>query len=223
MNRQKLHSQISDCTPNFKNFFEYALDYLHINNKDLVIRSGEKIKYGDEPGECTGWCDGASIEIARDLKLFEETFVHEFCHMMQAVEDTHLWDQHQKSTFWEDLNLPLDLKSNNNDISFWNETYKIIRLEQDCESRALKMNKHWNIFDGALYAKQANAYLYFYHYVYLTRKWELASSLYCNELIKLMPLKLLTPKQLKNIDMNIMSAYNKILKKKSCRNMILYK
>jgi hypothetical protein len=214
MNRRKLHSQISDCTPQFKIFFEYALDYLHDNNKELVIRPGERIKYGNDPAECTGWCDGDSIEIARELNLFEETFVHEFCHMMQAVEDTHLWNQHQKSNFWDNLNLTLDLKSNDdNDISFWDETYKIIRLEQDCEARALKMNKHWKIFDGNVYAKQANAYLYFYHYVYLTRKWELASSLYCDELIKLMPAKLLTQKQLKIIDMTIMNAYNKVLKK----------
>lgn len=208
MNRRKLHSQISDCNPKFKNFFAYALDYLNEHNKELVIHPGSKIKFGDDPAECTGWCDGDSIEIARELNLFEETFVHEFCHMTQAVEDIHLWNQHQKSTFWDDL------QSNNTDcINFWDEIYKTIRLEQDCEARVLEINKHWNLFDASLYAKQANAYLYFYHYVYITRNWELASPLYCDELLKVMPSKLLTPKQLKSIDMNIMRVYAKVLKK----------
>ena len=208
MNRRKLHSQISDCTSQFKKFFEFALDYLDEHGKELVIHPGTKIKYGDDPAECTGWCDGESIEVARELHLFEETFVHEFCHMTQAVQDTSLWNDHQASTFWEDL------QSNNTDgISFWNEMYKTILLEQDCEARVLKLNKEWQLFDATLYAKQANAYLHFYHYVYITRNWELASPLYCEELLKVMPAKLCTPKQLKNINMNIMSVYGEILKK----------
>jgi len=222
MNRKKLHSQISDCTPQFKNFFAFALDYLNEHNKTLVIHPGEKIRYGDEPGECTGWCDGDSIEIAREIKLFEETFVHEFCHMMQAVEDAHCWNQNQKSTFWDNLNLPEDLKLNDNSVNFWNETYKVIRVERDCEARVLQINKEWQMFDSTLYTKQANAYLYFYHYVYLTRKWEVATSLYCDEVLKVMPSQLCTLKQLKSIDMSIMNVYNKVLKN-AFRNIVLYK
>jgi hypothetical protein len=207
MNRRKLHSQTADCSPKFKKFFSYALDYLKDNNKELVIHPGEKIKYLEDPSECTGWCDGDSIEIARELKLFEETFVHEFCHMMQAVEDTYLWNQHQKCTFWDDLH------SCDDNITFWNETYKTIRLERDCEKRVLDVNKIWELFDGELYAKQANAYLYFYHYVYLTRRWDLATTLYCDEILNVMPSKLLTPQQLKTINMDIMLVYDKVLKK----------
>lgn len=207
MNRRKLQAQILNCNPNFKKFFAFALDYLDTHDKELVIHSTEKIKYQNDSGECTGWCDGDSIEVARRLHLFEETFAHEFCHMTQAVEQTVLWNNHQTSTFWEDLVL-----NNTDALSLWNEMYKTIKLEQNCEARVLKLNKQWQLFDPILYAKQANAHLHFYHYVYLTRNWDCVGDLYCDELLSCMPSKLCSPQNLKHINMNIMNTYSKILK-----------
>jgi hypothetical protein len=207
MNRQKLHSQTVNCTPNFKKFFVFALDYCKANNKELVIHDQEAVSYGDDSSECSGWCDGDTIEIARGINLFEETFVHEFCHIIQADEECAAWALGQKSKIWEVLKC-------DDSVSVWKEIYKTVRMERDCERRVLKYNKTWNLFDQVLYTKQANAYLYFYHYLFLTRQWELSQELYCDKILDAMPSKLLSVEQLSCINMNIMALYDENLKQR---------
>jgi hypothetical protein len=206
MNKRKLQASVINCTEKFKEFFNFSLNYLKENEKELIIHPGQVIRYKDDPADCCGWCDGDSIEIARDFKLFEETYVHEFCHMEQAVQDSYAWQLGQESTMWEDL------ESNRSDIALWNEILKVLKMERDCERRVLEKNLTWKLFDAETYAKQANIYLYFYHYVYLTRKWHNSSLLYSAELLDKMPPKLLTPQELNKIDMKVMMLYDKILK-----------
>ena len=45
-------------------------------------------------------------------------------------------------------------------------------LELDCEKRAVKLLDKWNIdYDKTLYIRGANAYMYFFEYLKITRQW----------------------------------------------------
>lgn len=206
MNREKLLSKVSKLDKRFKKFFKYSLDYLEQHNKSLKIKSGSTVRYKDDPAESSGWCDGSSIEIARDIKLFKETYVHEFCHMTQAVEDSYAWEFAQQSNFWSDL------EKNRQDVEFWQEVQKQIKMEHDCERRVLEYNKEWKLFDTATYTRQANAYLYVYHYVFITKKWNKTDNIYNPHLLDKMPTELIPYDKLQYIDMDIMMMYSEVLK-----------
>lgn len=204
MNRKKLLAAVSGCSRNFVSFFEYSLEYLEARDKELVIKNKKSVSHkDDEDNECCGWCDGDSIEIARFSKKFEETYVHEFSHMTQAVQDTKMWKLGQISTFWEDL------AANNLGINKWDQVLMTIQMERDCEKRALKISDEWGLFDHTQYAREANIYLYFYQYVFMTKRWYSTGGLYHPEILSVVPSKLESMTNLKHINMDIMQKFSK--------------
>lgn len=202
MNKKTL---LKKCSPNFVLFFEWAEEYLRKNNKKVVIVNARKIKF--DGGFCGGWCDGKEIVIAGRGLLFEETFVHEFSHMMQAIEKSPFWTK--STTFWDDL------EKQEINIQSWKSIIKIIALERDCERRALALSKKWELFDNEIYAQRANIYLFYYHLVFLRGEWIDSTGLYNSpQLNKLMPKTLAPMSALTAINMDLMVIFDQCVGKK---------
>lgn len=189
----------------FQDFFLWTEKYLKRNNKKLIISNTKTVSLDGLP--CSGWCDGEQIVIASKNRMFEKVYVHEFSHMMQAVQEAECWKDCNK--FWNDLaKKKLSLNS-------WESTLDVIKLERDCERRALALGKKYNLFDLEKYAQEANLYLYYYQYVFIKRKWLYSmNKLYKSALLKKMPKKLLPNKHFSIINMDMMLEFDRLTHKK---------
>lgn len=186
---------------NFQSFFKYSLDYLTKHGKVIKIFKNEYLyEDGDKYG---GYCDGREIGIAGKNKSFQELYVHEFSHMMQCVQESSLWYDVEDAKFWKALS------KKSIDVNNWQQLYGLILLERDCERRAINISKKWELFDNEKYAREANTYLLYYHYVFLKKKWINSNKIFEKEIIDSMPNKLFTVKSLKTIDMDKMLLYDK--------------
>jgi len=179
---------------NFPEFWDELNHYLKTHNKKLEIRDSS---YLNCHGKCGGYCDGDKIVVAKRGGLFLETLTHEFCHLQQAVEESPLW----AADLW---NLKFDLLD-------FRSLYNLILLERDCELRVLELNKRFGFFGPSLYAQRANTYLFFYHYVFLKRKWRISTTIYKPELVSRMPTEIVDEDRLLVVDMGMMMEYERVL------------
>lgn len=191
------------CDKNFIEFFEWTTDYLAQHNKKLTVVNQRNVDFGDS--KCSGWCDGDQIVIARKNPLFEQVYCHEFAHMMQAVEGSPFWKSDYK--FWDAL------EKKNVKLKDWKNLMEVLLLEHDCEKRSLALSKKWSLFDNQQYAQQANLYLFYYHYIFLKRKWMDSTSIYHPILLQSMPKKLASSNKLNTINMELMDLFDQCLEK----------
>lgn len=144
-------------------------------------------KYLDLSGDikCGGYFDGDNKELAVAMKHKDSMslLVHEYAHMTQWLENIDIWrkcmDEESHSTvdewlagkYFEDINYHID-----------NCKY----LELDNEKRAVKLIKKFNLeIDIDDYIRKSNAYIQFYNYLKLSRKWSVPkNSPYANDRIK---------------------------------------
>lgn len=105
----------------------------------------------------------------RDLNVFIPILAHESSHLDQFLEDTFLWDKCSPgyNLFFNWLNGDdLDMHRVKESV------HDIIRLERDCELRAINKLKSYKIkFDIKRYIKTMNAYLYGYLFFMEKRSW----------------------------------------------------
>lgn len=198
---------LQSCSPNFLKFYDWSQKYLKEHNKTCRISNSKSIRH--KSGKCAGWCDGNHIEVAFKNLLFEETYVHEFSHMQQAVENCQAWQDYD-SSFWDDL------EKKKITLDTWKSILSIISLEHDCESRSIQHSKKWKLFDNKQYARKANVYLYYYQYLFVRGKWITSTGIYKPYLIDLMKDKLVNLEELDRIDMSMMRIYDHLLFKKGC-------
>jgi len=194
---------LDGCSKNFKKFFDWSIDYLAKHEKKVVIVNSKSVF--QDGIRCSGWCDGNEIVVARKNKLFQEVYVHEFCHMQQNIEDSPYWKD--TSLFWRHL------EKDKIAINSWDSVLDIIHLERDCEKRAIRHSKKWELFNNQIYAKTANLYLYYYQYVFLKRKWLNSTSIYHPFLIQEMPDKIVPLSEFKTINMPLMQLFEDCLGK----------
>ncbi len=65
---------------------------------------------------------------------------------------------------------------------------KIVKLEADCENRVLSVIDEFNLnIDKEIYAKKANAYLYFYHFALKKKKWYKKAPYEILDIVQAMP------------------------------------
>lgn len=198
-------SFLSDKSDNFIYFFKYAKKYCQKHNKKITLVASKYLKEGSS--KFGGWCDGNQITIACKNILFEQTFVHEFSHLTQAVEKSPYWINDTK--IWQPL------EKNKVLLKHWPLFFNVIALERDCEARALRFSKRYDLFDEKQYAKQANIYLYYYQYVFLKQKWIDSTGIYdSKDIYDAMPSTLIKSKELKWINMDLMLLFEQELKKK---------
>lgn len=201
----KISKTLEGCSKNFRRFFDWSLDYLCEHHKKVQIVNRRHVIMNDSQ-KCSGWCDGSEIVVARKNPLFEQVYVHEFSHMTQAIEESPLWEE--EFDFW---NL---LYGKGLLVQDYERVFDVIALERDCEKRSVSFSKKWKLFDEEQYARQANVYLHYYQYLFLTNKWINSTSIYHPLLLQYMPEKIQPLHKFKNIDMDLMRLFYDCLDKK---------
>lgn len=118
-----------------------------------------------------GYFDEANNKIVVKLdEYFLEILVHEYCHYIQWKKNSKVWLEQGDSIdlMWKWINKEIELDKKHLNIIF----DKIVKLESDCEKRAIKMIKKYNLdINLEQYIKCANAYVLFYDYVKEKRVW----------------------------------------------------
>lgn len=110
-----------------------------------------------------------AVAMNREFMEWFPTLVHEYCHMLQWYEGARVWENAGKSEFlWPWLAKKRSLTAKQaKQMALW-----AMSVELDCERRVVKMiRRHKLPLDLKWYCRQANAYIYFYHLVYLHRRW----------------------------------------------------
>jgi hypothetical protein len=132
-----------------------------IFSRDKFVRLGKT--------KCSGWCDDKHLKVATGA-AFEHwlgVLVHETCHIDQVRADKKWFARCEEGLTrldaWLEGNRPVRVRK---------ATLESIKLEHDCESRAIaKIRRHRLPIDVAVYTQKANAYLIGYHVTLRERKW----------------------------------------------------
>lgn len=144
------------------NFTLKIVKHLLDNNFSVFLHNKEHL------GGYGGWleADGDDKELSVAMKhhMGFEILLHEYCHFLQYKTDRSFWDssnEHYDHLFdWANDSSVLT------EESLLNKSLEtIIKIEHDCEKRALKIVELNPIegFDVLKYKKAVNAYLWSYH------------------------------------------------------------
>lgn len=186
---------------NFKKFEKYAINYCKKHDKTITLVPQKTVSQEEfKDFKCAGFCDGDEMVVATKNQNFHTVFVHEFAHLTQAVERIPMWDE--SGDIWSAI------QKGKVSLGKWDEFVNVIAVERDCERRSLNLIKKFNITNPEIYAQNANIYLYYYQYVFMTQRWSGRKSLYdCKELRNIVPKKLLSAKHFGNINMEVMTCF----------------
>ena len=121
----------------------------------------------------TGYFDSGERELAigKNRPDWLQLLVHESCHIDQWVENTKVWrdedklgnDVLDKWLLGKDFDRRKVKRALNN----------IIRLELDCERRAIQKISEYDLpINTCTYIQKANAYLFYHHRVFQKRLWQ---------------------------------------------------
>lgn len=128
-------------------------------NSEIVLYAGS---------ECRGYFDGKIFCVAKKAPNWIEVFAHEASHLDQFIS-RQCWvdDKNAFVLFEKWLN-----KRNFNKKDVRRALYNLIKSELDCEKRTVRKLKKYNLINNnAEYIQRANAYLFYYLYAYVNRKW----------------------------------------------------
>jgi hypothetical protein len=128
--------------------------------------------------KCNGFFDSETNVLAvaagQPFDKWIRILAHEYSHMTQWIDNCKAWkegsvgnrDSEQMISLWIERKVALSESQKNRYIS------RARALELDCERRTLKLiDTHKLPIDKVEYAKSANAYIYFWTYVGICRKW----------------------------------------------------
>lgn len=158
------------------------------NNFSVFLHNKENLDgYG-------GWLEtdegNEQICVAMKHHMGFEILLHEYCHFKQFKEDKELWEG--EST--KDYDLLFDWASDKSleatEEELDRSLYSILKVEHDCERRAIKILTT-NPIEGVdlnKYIKAANSYLWSYHIVRKIRK-KSKNPIYTDNVLKCMPNK----------------------------------
>jgi len=159
-------------------FILYIKETLHDNKVKLDLSKSKYVVLNSDKIRCSGYFDGDN-KILRCAINKPETewipiLVHEYAHFTQWEEQCDVWtkmylngeDQVEKFFLW------LSHKKEMDDEAVQNAVKTIQLLELDCEKRAIKIFKKFNLpICRETYTQKANSYVYFYNYAMIKRKW----------------------------------------------------
>lgn len=158
-------------------------DYIHKELEDCRSRGISVVLSPTSTVLCgslqtTGWFDEESLQVAIDRPLADwlSTFVHEACHKDQFIEKSPAWDTKIGAYDTSDiLDMWLDRVVELSPEQMATVIAKVQGVEIDCERRSVeKILANKLPIDIDLYTKKANAYLWFYRTLPITRKWFVA-------------------------------------------------
>jgi hypothetical protein len=154
----------------------------------LDIRPTSYVKI--DSSRCSGFFDpeeeNLRIVVAGKAENFEATLLHEYCHLTQYIDNDKLWRKSNKS-----LTILFEWLEGKDYSKRKIKRHAAVcrELELDNEKRAAKMARKYDVgLSVKEYTKRANAYVLFYNWLPVTRKWSSSeNSPYRNEnLIKAM-------------------------------------
>lgn len=155
-------------------FIEYVKSECKSYNVKIVLSPDDHVT--TEAGcKCNGFFDIETLAVAtgKEFEKWFKTFVHEYCHMTQWIEDTKEWnackdpcDAEEITELWYDHKIELTKEQ----ALDW--TVKARDVELDCEKRVIQLIDRFNLpIDKEAYIKHANAYIYFWTYTLTSRSW----------------------------------------------------
>ena len=165
-----------------KKFVEFVKKQCLLYGVKLIMKDAPYIKLNKRI-KCSGYFDDGDdmkpvLAVATKRKDWLEILVHEYCHLTQWVDKITLWDKAATSLYYIDTWLAGEKVRN------VKRHLAVARdLELDNEKRAAKLLKQWDLgIDVDRYIRKANAYVQFYNYMYITRRWSSPkNSPYTNE------------------------------------------
>lgn len=153
-------------------FLEHTLIIAIKNGIELNLPDAPEVEYPGTSGiMCAGYFTGTKFACAMGKPTEEwlPIFAHESCHMDQYLEDPIKWKEYDiidQIDPWLEGKIELTPEQLKEVID------KVIELELDCERRTVAKIYEWELeLDLNEYIKRANAYLFFYRFVQLTRTW----------------------------------------------------
>lgn len=149
-------------------FIKYVKQECKKHNIKCVLKNTKTVKL-DGSSRCSGYFDEESLVVAMKRPDAIQILVHEYGHLTQWVDQCKIWvrstnqQSHDKLYRWLAGENIKDIK----------EAVEICRdLELDNEKRSVKIIQRFNLnIDTDLYIKKANAYIQFYNYLLISRRW----------------------------------------------------
>ena len=150
-------------------FIKHVKQECKKHNIKCVLKNTKTVKLTDDNDRCSGYFDEENLVVAMNRPDALQILVHEYCHLTQWVEQCDSWVASVKNESHDKLYRWLageDIKDIKKAISICRD------LELDNEKRAIKMIKRFNLpIDIDIYIKKANAYVQYYNYLPISRKW----------------------------------------------------
>ena len=171
-----------------KEFIKHVKQECKKHNVKCILKNTKTVQL-DGSSRCSGYFDEESLVVAMNRPDAMQILVHEYCHLTQWVDQCEIWvhstnyQSHDKLYRW----------LAGEDIKDIEQAIAICRdIELDNEKRSVKMIKKFNLdIDIDLYIKKANAYIQFYNYLLISRRWcKPSNTPYKNNtLVEAMPIK----------------------------------
>lgn len=179
-------------------FIQFVKDECKKYGVKCSLRNTKSVKLSSSV-KCSGWFDEQVPELVVSMNRTDwiEILAHEYSHLTQWVDQIPLWKTSEKS-----LGIVWGWLEGKNHRKI-NDHIDVVRdLELDNEKRTVKIIKKFNLnvnLDN--YVKKSNAYVQFYNWIKITRRWsDPKNSPYKNvRLLESMPKKF-------NMNYNVLSS-----------------
>lgn len=149
-------------------FIKYVKQECKKHGIKCVLKNTKTVQL-DGSSRCSGYFDEESLVVAMNRPDALQILVHEYCHLTQWVQQCDIWVLSTKHQSHDKLYRWLA----GEEIKDIEKAIEICRdLELDNEKRSVKIIKRFNLnIDIDLYIKKANAYIQFYNYLLISRRW----------------------------------------------------
>lgn len=169
-------------------FIDHVKQECKKHNIKCVLKNTKSVKYTDS-SRCSGYFDEKSLVVAMNRPDALQILVHEYCHLTQWAEQCDLWMECEKNESHDKLDKWLI----GEEVKNIEQAIILCRnLELDNEKRSVKTIKKFDLpIDIDTYIKRANAYVQFYNYLLVSRRWSKPNNApYKNKrLLEVMPAK----------------------------------
>lgn len=164
-----------------KAFIQHAKNHCKELGVKVDLRPTKYVKL-DKSIKCSGWFDSGSMELVVSMNREDSLsiLVHEYCHVTQWIDGIALWHSSDDSI------VKVDRWLGGKRVNNIQKHIAVTRdLELDNEKRSVAMIKKWKLsIDVDDYIRKANAYIQFYNWMLISRRWSKPSnSPYSNPLI----------------------------------------
>lgn len=174
---------------NLSEFITSAIDHMARNGVTTSFVAKPRYQHS------TGVFCFPTLHVATDRKDWEETFIHEYCHFLQHLDEQRgIFINYPNMTYqsYEDWWAWINHKE-----EFPKSKIKRIRrglqkMERDCDRRAVAMIRKYKLeLDAKAYAQRANSYQLLYTLIEKHRKWYVHPPYESKGIVGMMPDKLM--------------------------------